>query len=112
MKRCIFIANGYYEWKRVNNKKIPYYHYCESELLYFAGIYSLEGACIVTIASKGKPSEIHNRQPLILNEHELRIWTQEKDGYKFDNDQHIIVYQVSHNVNNPANRESKNIAPI
>ena len=26
-KRCIFLANGYYEWKKMGQNKIPFYHF-------------------------------------------------------------------------------------
>ena len=64
--RCIFIADGYYEWKRENKTKIPCYHTLKTGLIYFAGIYNkTSGCCIVTKESNKKISHIHNRQPII-----------------------------------------------
>ena len=34
-KRCIIFNNGWYEWQRKDNKKIPYYHFSQTN--YFAG---------------------------------------------------------------------------
>ena len=42
-RKCIIIANGYFEWKRVNEKKQPYFiNIPEQELFYFAGIWRSE----------------------------------------------------------------------
>ena len=45
-KRCIIFNNGWYEWQRKDNKKIPYYHFSQTN--YFAGLYNEIGCLILT----------------------------------------------------------------
>ena len=77
-KRCVFIADGYYEWKRESGFKIPYYHYLVENFLYFAGIYDSSGCCIVTMNSFSYLSNIHFRQPFFLQENQIDQWLNEK----------------------------------
>ena len=38
--RCLILADGYYEWKRLEKNKIPYFFTKEDDsLMFFAGIY-------------------------------------------------------------------------
>ena len=43
-KRCVFITDGWYEWKRWfdwerrENKKVPYYHTNSNKIIHIAGI--------------------------------------------------------------------------
>ncbi|GIS55228.1 hypothetical protein Ct9H90mP29_22700 [bacterium] len=40
-KRCIIISDGYFEWKKHGNRKIPYYiHHPEKTLLLMAGLWT------------------------------------------------------------------------
>ena len=45
--RCVFIANGWIEWQRLENEKKPFFHLIRNELIYFAGIYNLTSGCAV-----------------------------------------------------------------
>lgn len=45
-KRCVIYHNGWYEWQRKDNQKIPFYHHCPSNS--FAGLYNEIGCLIVT----------------------------------------------------------------
>ena len=47
--RCLVLADGYYEWKRENKEKTPYYFSMfDSGLMYFAGIHQNNQFCIIT----------------------------------------------------------------
>ena len=77
--RCVFLANGWYEWQRQNNSKTPFFHYIENELLYFAGIYNLNSGCaVVTCQSSETVSHVHHRQPLLLDESQTTEWIEGK----------------------------------
>ena len=65
-KRCIIFHNGWYEWKRKDKQKIPFYHYCSSNN--FAGLYNEIGCLILTRNSTDQISHIHHRQPLLLED--------------------------------------------
>ena len=111
--RCIFIADGYYEWKEDINYKKPFYIFKKSSFLFIAGLYNdTSGCCIVTKKSQSNISHIHHRQPLILNEKNMRSWLDGTLDLKKDYDSSLYFYQVSINVNNPQNNQEKNIKPI
>ena len=47
--RCIVLADGYYEWKREEKIKTPYYFTKEDDqIMYFAGIHQNNQYCIIT----------------------------------------------------------------
>ena len=98
LNRCVFIANGYYEWMRSENKKIPYYHYNNDNLMFIAGIYNENGCCIVTKRSVSYLSEIHNRQPFFLKENQIEIWIN-KESNNLIYDEIINFHPVSNSVN-------------
>ena len=60
--RCIVVADGYYEWKREENIKKPFYFTNENNgLMYFAGIFLNNQFCIITREATEKVSVIHQR---------------------------------------------------
>lgn len=97
-KRCIFIADGYYEWLFNGKKKIPYYHCLSNNLLFFGGIYNEKGACIVTKQSSLNLSIIHNRQPFFLDEKNFNEWLNFDEG-NIDYENIINYHEVSSRVN-------------
>ena len=97
-KRCIFIADGYFEWKKEKGKKVPFYHFLDNKLLFFAGIYDDTGCCVVTRESFVYLTSIHTRQPFFLKENQINYWLDRNDvNYVFDNI--INFYRVSDSVN-------------
>ena len=79
--RCIFVADGYYEWHKSGNIKTPFYIHRKQSQLYFAGIYNnSSGCCIVTKKSENDIFNIHPRQPILLVEDDFISWTK----YNYD----------------------------
>jgi putative SOS response-associated peptidase YedK len=62
-KRCLIIADGWFEWPRTNNYKQPYFFQMNDDLLSFAGIYTEyngeKGCAIITKESTKQLSEVH-----------------------------------------------------
>ncbi|MDC3024330.1 SOS response-associated peptidase [Alphaproteobacteria bacterium] len=111
--RCIFLADGYYEWKTDKENKKPYYHFQKKNLLYIAGIYNkTSGCCIVTRKSQSEISHIHHRQPVILTENNAFSWLDKSYDFKKECNVPLSFYQVSTNVNNPKNNNIVNIRSI
>lgn len=108
--RCIILADGYYEWKKENSIKQPYYFYLKDSLLYFAGIYnSISGCCIITTKSQESLCHIHDRQPLILKENALKDWLEFKYNAEFKNSEPLCYHKVNTIVNSPTNNSKLNI---
>ena len=77
--RCLFFADGFYEWKKIGNKKIPFYFFRKnSGLMLIAGVFnslndSLQSAIITTHANE-KIKNIHDRMPVIISEKNIDNW--------------------------------------
>ena len=117
-KRCIFIMDGWYEWKRYfdwdrrENKKDPYYHHMDSELIYVGGLYNESGCVCVTKEAVKPISDIHNRQPFLLSENQIQSWLEGDYILKDDISKNISIHKVSAYVNTPAHNDFKCIQPI
>ena len=96
--RCVFIANGYFEWKKDKGKKLPFYHFLDDKLLFFGGIYDDTGCCVVTMKSFKYLSSIHHRQPFFLQENQINCWLERKK-MKYTYNNIINFHRVSDSVN-------------
>ena len=115
--RCLVIADGYYEWKQEGGTKIPYYFTREdNEMMFFAGIYEKNQFCIITKETGSSISDIHNREPLIINKNQINNFLNvKKDGREILNavkSSKIKFHQVSKDVNNPINNDPKLISSL
>ena len=112
-KRCIFLTDGWYEWKRRfdwkrrENNKTPYYHTIENTIIHMAGIYNSSGCAIVTEKSKGELKSIHHRQPVLLNDEGIRLWLEGSNLNDNDVFKYIKSYEVSTYVNSVHNNAKK-----
>ena len=82
-KRCIIVANGYYEWKKSGNSKIPYlFQYPSKEIFYFAGIWNQSkinqdieyNTSILTKPASNDVMDVHDRMPVIFNLEQAKKW--------------------------------------
>jgi putative SOS response-associated peptidase YedK len=128
--RCLIVADGFFEWRKVQNKKIPMYiRMKDGRPFGFAGFYSHweppsgESICTCAIITT-EPNEllapIHNRMPAIVKPEQREIWldpefSDEKDLLPllgpYDPDL-MEVYEVSTVVNSPRNNSAENIVPV
>ena len=98
LNRCVFISDGYYEWKRIGKLKIPYYHYISDSFLYFAGLCNNKSCVVVTMDSFHYLSKVHRRQPFFLKENQIDSWIKnDKSNMIFD--EVVNFHQVSTEVN-------------
>ena len=111
-KRCVFFANGYFEWKKEKYKKIPYYHTFENKIMFLGGIFDSSGACIVTRPSYPKLAEVHHRQPVILNYNTLSDWFKKSHDYNCSFSEDIIIFPVSIKVNSSLNNCKDNVSKV
>lgn len=82
--RCLVPANGFYEWKTVDDGKQPFYiHPSDQDLFAFAGIYNTwtdkdgndwETYSIITTTPNTEMEPIHNRMPVILHTEDWSRW--------------------------------------
>ena len=106
--RCLVIADGYYEWKRENKEKTPYYFTkTDSDLLFFAGIHQNNQFCIITREASDTVNEVHHREPLIINNEQisnyLNIKKEGMDILQNIKPPKLKFHEVSKDVNKPIN---------
>jgi len=116
--RCLIPADGWYEWKQEEGKKIPYFHYLEESNFCFAGIYGgyrgEMGCAIVTLEASVNLQSIHSRMPAILDKTAYDQWIKgdEVDVYDLSISEKIEFHQVSTIVNNPSNNVKDCCLPL
>jgi putative SOS response-associated peptidase YedK len=102
-KRCVIVADGWYEWKKEAQSKTPFYHHLNGQVFHFAGLYNSEGCLIVTTEACSKLSHVHHRMPVLLEDLEIRDWLGGKDVFASPLSNLIHTYPVTKYVNNPRN---------
>ena len=80
-KRCIVLADSFYEWKKVGQQKLPYRILRKDEaVLCLAGVWDINkqggnntlSFSIITTPPNQEMATIHNRMPLILETEEAK----------------------------------------
>ena len=82
-KRCVVLADGFFEWQKVPRGKQPVYiHFQSSEPFVFGGLWDrwhgLETFSIITVEPNELLSSVHNRMPLILPPENIQCWLDPK----------------------------------
>lgn len=78
-RRCLIPADGFYEWKKIGNKKQPYhFRLTDGQLLAFAGLWErwkeIESCTILTTAANELSAQFHDRMPVILSPNDYAEW--------------------------------------
>lgn len=84
-QRCLVLADGFYEWKKVDGGKQPWYvHLRGGTAFAFAGLWarwrdpesgeSVDSCTLVTTTPNALAAEIHDRMPVILPRQHHDLW--------------------------------------
>jgi putative SOS response-associated peptidase YedK len=82
-RRCLIVADGFYEWKKEGRKKQPYHiRMKDGSPLAFAGLWDrwgsepnrLESCTILTTSAIELLADLHERMPVILDPAEYEAW--------------------------------------
>ena len=111
-KRCVIIADGWFEWQRIRDNKIPFYHYLNYGIFYMAGIYNDNGCAIVTKKASQNIQHIHHRQPFLLSDLSILDWIKLNELINSCVSKKIQYHPVSKFVNLPSNNNIKCIENI
>ncbi len=131
-QRCVIPANGWYEWKQLENgQKQPYYITCpdleRGEALFFAGLYTPTGegtslrVVIITEPATKCIHHIHDRQPTLIHPGSLGLWLDPtktgdelKGKIKRTSGENLAHWAVSTDVNRsgPDNNRADLINPL
>ena len=125
-RRCLVLADGYYEWKTIGKQKQPYYFRLKhDEAFTFAGIWeewhgdgeTLETCAIITTDANDMAKDVHNRMPVILTGDEALAWidpTNEDAGKllrPYDSEK-MTCFEVNPIVGNVRNNSPDCIKPV
>ena len=118
--RCVVLANGYYEWVNINNKKQPYFIYSgENTMISMAGLWTewkdVISFTIITKQSETSISHLHHRMPLVLPKEKIDSYLDKNntfDDFIIFDDMKLKYHQVSRLVNSPKNNNASCINPI
>ncbi len=129
-KRCLVLADGFYEWKTEGKKKLPYrFKLLNRKTFAFAGLWSqwksedkkevYESFTILTTTPNQHVGTLHNRMPVILAKEEEKLWLSDDvspndliklcDPYP---DEEMDSYAVSAEVNKATNNHQDLILPM
>ena len=128
-RRCLFPADGFYEWKREGGRKRPYFVRLKSGApMAFAGLWEswmgpngeeMETAAIVTTAASRSIAHIHDRMPVIVAPDAFDFWLDPNvDGEMAAAviapapDESLEAYEVSSAVNRTANDSAVLLEPL
>jgi putative SOS response-associated peptidase YedK len=128
-KRCLVLADGFYEWKRAGKGKIPYRIALKTEEPFaFAGIWSTvhdahgvmqQTFAILTTEPNALVSQIHNRMPVILHAEDEADWLNPR--LALDDARALLIpfpadrltaYEVSPKVNSPTYNSPDVLQPV
>ncbi len=122
-RRCVILADGFYEWHTENGRKTPYFISLKTDQPFaMAGLWEswhkadqppLETCAIITTAASKSIAKLHDRMPVILDAPTATDWIQaERDPealiamLKSYDDEEIQAWPVNRTVNNPVNQGS------
>jgi len=129
-RRCLILADGFYEWQKVGKIKVPTHIRLKSrEPFAFAGLYEywetksgklLESCAIITTTPNELMNSIHNRMPVILSPENESSWLDPENQkvsellpmLKPYNSRLMEAYEVSNFVNSPSNQGPLCIKPV
>jgi putative SOS response-associated peptidase YedK len=129
-RRCLILADGFFEWKREGSRKQPYYiKLRDSQPFAFAGLWDrwqpsdgqpLESCTILTTTPNALVQQLHDRMPVILPSSAYGLWLDRAvrdvdivqavlTPYPADE---MLAYPVGTRVNNPAYDSPECIVPL
>lgn len=81
-RRCLVLADGFYEWRRQGAVKQPYYIARPDGPLAFAGLWDawqhgherIESCTILTTAANPQVAPLHERMPVMLAPEQYALW--------------------------------------
>lgn len=130
-RRCLVLADGWYEWQRSGSVKQPFYlSFAGGEPFGMAGLWEswrdpasgepLESCCIVTVPAAPELEHVHHRMPAIIAEAQHEQWLRTADGAAATPDGLLVpwahggleVRPVSRRVNNARNEGADLLEPL
>jgi putative SOS response-associated peptidase YedK len=127
-RRCLVLADGFYEWQAGPGGKTPYYFELKDQSPFaFAGLWErwdqgeepIESCTLITTEANGVVEPVHDRMPVILDSESFGRWLDPEQGVTALKamlaplpDDWLTAHPVSKLVNNPRNEGPKCIEEV
>ena len=135
-RRCLVMADGFYEWKRCNGGKQPYYVGFDARRPFgLAGLWeswrprhstaelgtsSIETCALITVPANDRVAPIHDRMPAILEPADHAAWLDpaRQESTKLlpllrpHSEVGMVAFAVSRLVNDPRNDDPACLQPL
>ena len=115
-RRCLVLADGWYEWGTNDSGKAPYFFHREGELLLFAAIYNHDQEkprfAIVTKEAIETIQTSHYRMPLVIEKTQINQWIESKETIFPTEAEQYRFHRVSKIVNSPRNNNESCVEPV
>ena len=119
-RRCLVLADGFYEWRKLGDTKTPYFISLEDgSPMAFAGLWedwtdketgeSLQTGTIVTTAASPFMEQLHQRMPVVLRPDLASRWLAMDETLLYDYASlapALRAWPVSRRVNRPTNNDA------
>ena len=124
-RRCLILADGFYEWRKEGDGKTPYFISLADESPFaFAGLWehwnskesdeSLQSTAIITTAANDFMAQLHQRMPVVMLAEQAERWLggdMELLSEVIDNWPAFRAWPVDRKVNNARNEDAALIDP-
>lgn len=121
-RRCLVLADGYYEWQRSGEVKVPWFISRSDETpMAMAGLWEswndpqsdspLETVTIITKAANEFLEQLHHRMPVILDPAQAQNWLEPGSAVP-DTGPELRAWPVDRRVNNARNEGPELIDPV
>src|SRR5690348_9000956 len=129
-RRCLVLADGFYEWKKVTPKRAIPFRFTRKDHtpVAFAGIWELnkdekgnvmKTFSIITANADAPVRAIHHRMPVILPAEAESVWLARSttlptvwNVLKYPDSKSLVAYEVSRDLNNPRNDSPELLLPV
>jgi putative SOS response-associated peptidase YedK len=129
-RRCLIVADGFYEWQKLDRRKQPHYiRLRDGSPFAFAGLWErwdhtgsepIESCTIITTEPNSLVAPLHNRMPVVLPRDDYAVWL-DPEVQKADVLEPLLrpyaakpmmAYPVSLRVNNPSHDSAECTEPL
>src|SRR3984893_11107281 len=128
-RRCLILADGFYEWRKTGGPKVPFDVALEDNRPFaFAGLWEawknrvtqewVFSCTIITTEANELIGQIHNRMPLIIDAEDQAEWLGESDSDDLTDllkpfpANRMKILEISTLANNPKNNDASLLEPI
>lgn len=125
-RRCLVLADGFYEWRREGNAKTPYFiSLASGEPFALAGLWEnwkdkdsdaeLQSATLITTAANPFMASLHHRMPVVLEPDRADEWMSGSETLLEAADEdgpRLQAWPVDRRVNNARNEGGDLIEPV